>query len=225
MADCGRRGFICGAGAAVLAAGVGSVVRSSSLPQAVMPPGARSFERFRRDCLACGVCMKACPSGLLRPAGLADYGWSGVTLPKVDFTQGACDPACQRCAEACPAGALRPSPAEGRPRLRIGVAETILTDCRMAKGEGCGMCKAACPREAISLALDAEAETLHPQVDRELCIGCGRCLLACPSDPKAIRILPVSVQDLAQNPPRDEFDDLDDFGDEEETNDNQEDLT
>ena len=44
---------------------------------------------------------------------------------------------------------------------------------------GCGACKNACPRNAISLIPDEEGYT-YPRIDEQRCIECGACKEVCP---------------------------------------------
>ena len=195
-----RRAFILGSGAALAVAGVQAAagVSEAPRPRAVMPPGAGTLARLRRSCLACGLCMAACPEKALVPAGILDYGFSGAMMPKLDFARGACDPACARCAEVCPAQALlrfdRPSE---RARQRIGVAEWTRARCRTSSGEACTLCSERCPAAAISLVKDEGGDVAHPRVDAAKCVGCGRCENYCPAAPKAIRVGARDPQDFA----------------------------
>ena len=45
---------------------------------------------------------------------------------------------------------------------------------------GCEACKNICPKNAISMARDAEGFA-YPKIDKELCIQCGKCDATCPS--------------------------------------------
>ena len=192
-----RRAFILGAGATVAAAGVGAAVGVSSRSSAVMPPGAVSFDRFRRICTACGLCQASCPEKVLVPSGLVGYGLAGFMMPRLDFSRGTCDPACSRCAEACPAQAfVRYWPKE-RARIRIGVAEWNRELCKTTKGEACTLCRERCPAGAVELVSDPEGTVAHPRVDGRRCIGCGACENYCPSAGKAIRVRPLATQEFA----------------------------
>lgn len=195
-----RREFILGTGAVLAVAGAQAAAgeSASARPLAVMPPGAGTLKRFRSSCLACGLCMSACPEKVLVPAGILDYGLSGAMMPRLDFTRGACDPTCGRCAEVCPAAALVrfATPAE-RARQRIGLAEWSREHCRTSAGETCTLCSERCPKSAISLVADVGSEVRHPVVDASLCVGCGKCENYCPATPKAIRVRALELQDFA----------------------------
>ena len=44
---------------------------------------------------------------------------------------------------------------------------------------GCSVCADVCPKECISMNMNAEG-FMHPGIDRDECIACGRCMSACP---------------------------------------------
>lgn len=193
-----RREFLLGSGALFAVSGAqASGVGTTDRPLAVMPPGAGTLGRFRRSCLACGLCMSACPSKVLKPAGVLEYGLAGTMMPKLDFVHGSCDPDCTRCSEVCPAAALeRFRPAE-RARIRVGLASWSRERCRTTAGETCTLCSERCPKNAIRLVSDDGESIAHPVVDAEACIGCGKCEHYCPADGKAIRVLGRDLQDFA----------------------------
>lgn len=195
-----RRQFILGSGAVLAVAGAQAAtgVAAEAAPRAVMPRGAGAWRQFRNRCVACGLCMSACPEKVLVPAGILDYGFSGALMPKLDFAKGACDPTCGRCAEVCPAAALTKfATREERARQRIGVAEWTREKCRTSKGETCTLCSERCPKQAIALVKDEGAEIAHPVVSADACIGCGKCENYCPAEGKAIRVRAVDPQDFA----------------------------
>jgi coenzyme F420 hydrogenase subunit beta len=44
---------------------------------------------------------------------------------------------------------------------------------------GCGICKAACPQEAIKIIFSSELGYFIPVINNKKCNGCGRCLFVC----------------------------------------------
>lgn len=196
-----RREFILGSG--VLLAAVGAEAAVGEGPDgaralAVMPPGTGTLGHLRRSCVACGLCMAACPEKVLVPAGVFEYGFAGSMMPKLDFRNGACDPTCTRCAQACPARVFaRFATAQERARQRLGYAVWDPTKCRTTHGEECTLCSSRCPKQAIALVKDDGAEIAHPQVDADACVGCGKCENYCPAAGKAIRVRGTDPQDFA----------------------------
>ena len=163
-----------------------------------MPPGAVSIDVFKARCTACGLCMAACPSRVIRPAGPSAYGLTGLLMPKLDFSVCSCDVECTRCADVCPSHALRRLVPAERARTRVGVAVwDPAAGCTAARGEAeCGLCAVRCPKAAISMAAGADG-TAHPVVDERRCIGCGDCQRLCPAKPGAFRVRPLAVQSFA----------------------------
>jgi len=56
-------------------------------PALIRPPGARQERDFLKRCLACGVCMKVCPTNGLHPAGL-EAGLEGPRLTRAGACRG-----------------------------------------------------------------------------------------------------------------------------------------
>ena len=138
----------------------------------VLPPGAT--KNFDRLCVGCGLCVSACPAGVIKPSlSLKSFG-----QPRLDFRGGHCLTACdQRCARACPAGALVYRTAD-RTKVHMGYAVWKKENCiRTTDGTACTACERKCPVHAIHI-VDG-----FPVVDRETCIGCGACEHVCPARP------------------------------------------
>ncbi|HUJ44545.1 MAG TPA: 4Fe-4S dicluster domain-containing protein [Opitutaceae bacterium] len=208
-AEPGRRAFLAGTGAAVAASlGGGSLLRATvqALPagrsagtegnqrepepsRAICPPGAHSVDRFLERCTACHLCVTACPTHVLRPSFL-EYGMAGVMMPRLDFTQAACNYTCRACGEACPDGAISLLDLADKQLTRIGQARFDEEKCIVkAKGTDCAACSEQCPTQAVTTVPYGRNLRL-PQLNRDLCIGCGGCEHACPVQPlKAIVVI------------------------------------
>jgi len=142
-------------------------------PCRVLPPGAGNAADFARKCVACGLCIAACPEKIIRAStSLSHFG-----KPELDFTRGHCLIGCVRCAQACPAGALRYLQREMKPNVHLGHAIWKQDLCLRTKGEECKACVRKCPVQAIHLVKGV------PVVDKETCIGCGACEHVCPARP------------------------------------------
>lgn len=156
---------------------------------AVIPPGALSRADFLGRCTGCGICVAACPAGIIRPAA-RDLKLRHSLHPVLDFDRGACRFDCVRCTEVCPTGALMPISLRKKHILPIGKARLVADRCvEFADGELCGRCARRCPVGAISFvtataATDGRPRRL-PAVRFDSCIGCGECRAACPSSPAA----------------------------------------
>src|SRR5450759_2177307 len=55
----------------------------------VCPPGGVGIEDFNKDCIACSLCISACPNGVLQPA-LTQYGIAGIMQPVMDYHKSFC---------------------------------------------------------------------------------------------------------------------------------------
>ena len=156
-------------------------------PATILPPGAMSRSRFNVLCVACGRCIKACPSGILRQSTeLASFG-----QPELFFQNDFCRTACKyKCAKACPVGALVPGDASNKRHFHIGVATVDKDQCiRKTDDVECLACSRKCPMNAISI-VDG-----FPSVDPKACIGCGACEHVCASRPApAIHVEPIPAQ-------------------------------
>lgn len=150
------------------------------------PPGALPEEEFLRACILCQECVRACPTGALRPAFLGG-GLAGIGTPVLVPRQGGCalNPSCpDLCAAACPVGAIRPVPRE---KMKIGLAVVRREAClAWDQGAKCLVCVEACLNSA------AIAFNGRVTVDPTRCTGCGRCEAGCPVPGGAIRVEPLA---------------------------------
>ena len=147
------------------------------------PAGARSLKDFSTRCIACQLCVSACPNGVLRPStDLATF-----MQPEMSYEKGYCRPECTRCSSVCPAGAILPVSAEEKSSIQIGHAVVDYSLCVAAsEGVKCGNCARHCPAGAIRLVKkDPENPDSPriPSVDETRCIGCGACEYVCPANP------------------------------------------
>lgn len=198
-ADTGRRAFLTGAamlvGTATVEAqktkfdgGFARVIpkREPERKGRLVPPGARSANDFYSRCTACGLCVAACPNGVLRPSADLEH----LMQPYMSFERGYCRPECTECSKVCPAGAILPITPEEKTDISIGIAEVNYDLCIVNRdGVNCGNCARHCPTGAIHMVKPEGSEFRVPSVDASLCIGCGRCEYLCPSRPhSAIRV-------------------------------------
>ncbi len=168
------------------------------------PPGAVPETDFLRRCIGCGLCMKACPTNTLQPAGTA-AGLSGIFSPRLAPRIGACEPACNACSQVCPTGAIRPLPLEEKTRAKIGTAFILRHKCiAWEMNRPCLVCDEVCPYDAIALRRVPDLTVAVPFVDETRCSGCGLCHHHCPVRPDAaIVVEPVGALRLAEGSYRD----------------------
>ena len=160
--------------------------RAPDRQRSVLPPGALSRERFARQCVGCGLCLKACPEKVIVPSRkLATFG-----QPELDFNGRACNLLCdQQCAKACPAGALRPLPRAQRRDIHFGRAVWHADRCLHKDGVPCTLCSRRCPLNALHVVDNAIV------VDDRACVGCGLCESGCAARPEpAIVVEGLDVQ-------------------------------
>ncbi len=151
----------------------------------IVPAGAASAEHFAQHCTACGLCISACPNGVLRPSTRLE----ALMQPEMSYERGHCRPECVRCSEVCPTGAIKPITVEEKSSTRIGYAVLIKKNCiAFTEGVRCGNCARHCPTGAIEM-VPLEADNDNPKapkipaINEERCIGCGACENLCPSRP------------------------------------------
>ena len=182
-------------GLGVGAAGTLAVRLAGGAGPPLRPPGAADEDRFNGLCVRCGNCVRACPTGILRP-DLGGSGVAGLLTPVVVFESGYCREDCRACGQVCPSGAIARLSLEAKRRRVIGRARVTLTACLLAGGQECTSCLVACPFEAIARVESTVASAPYdcPHVDVTKCNGCGACEAACPTaPPRAMRVFPVAA--------------------------------
>ncbi len=210
-----RRGLLGSA-----AAGVAGLVVLRAAPQArgdafhpdlIRPPGARAEPDFLSRCVACGACMRICPTGALQPAW-TEAGLAGMWTPRLVPRMGYCDYECTACGEVCPTQAIQRLPLEVKQRARIGLAGIDVSRCiPYANGLDCIVCEEHCPVPQKAIYFETvEVETRErqrrtvkrPRVDPHRCTGCGICEHACPfKDRAAIRVTSAGESRHPDNQP------------------------
>jgi len=172
-------------------------------PERIRPPGALAEPHFLDRCIKCGQCMKACPTGVLRPA-FTEAGVNGMWTPVMDLERGYCEYNCVMCGQVCPSGAIERVTIEqkhgvetGEP-VKVGNAFIDRSRCLpWSFGRNCMVCEEVCPvspkaiyKETVTVVLEGKTLELHqPRVSPERCIGCGLCQHECPvNDLAAIRV-------------------------------------
>ena len=146
----------------------------------IVPPGAVSLDNLSAKCVACQLCIQACPNGIIKPSMEVE----SFMQPVLDFSNGYCTPECTRCSEVCPTGAIKPVDEPLKSSLKIGTAVVDPDLCLSAtEGTDCGNCERHCPTGAVQLFWsndDPDDNRAIPVVQENLCIGCGACEYHCP---------------------------------------------
>ncbi len=163
----------------------GMIPSGSKLP--VTPPGSLSHDHFTGKCIACYLCVGACPTNVIVPS-FFDYGLEGFMQPKLDYHKSFCNFDCTRCTEVCPTGALTELDRDTKHITQLGIAKFMYESCIVTVDRtDCGACSEHCPTKAVTMV--PYNGLLLPEVNPELCIGCGACEFACPTEPyKAIYV-------------------------------------
>ncbi len=181
----------------LLAMGVGAVWAAVTVRvfgrggrRALRPPGAVDETRFTGLCVRCGQCVRACPTGIIRP-DLGRFGAASFLTPVIRYDESHCLADCLKCTEVCPSGAIRRLSPESKPSARIGLAKVDESICLVGGGQECSVCVDHCPYEAIRVLFDEEYYAASLKIDAERCNGCGICQVVCVTAPKkAITVLP-----------------------------------
>jgi ferredoxin len=164
----------------------------------IVPPGAEGSDNMKRRCVACQLCVSACPNNVLRPSGKL----STFMQPEMSFERGYCRPECVECSMVCPSGAIKEITAADKSAISIGHAVWIKENCVVYTEElACTTCERHCPTKAITLVpvnpestqqqgpqmgfpgMSRRPVLRYPVVNKELCIGCGACEYLCPARP------------------------------------------
>ncbi len=195
-ADQGRRAFLVSgviAGTAVAAkaqdmkvdGGLAAISRADKPERQtpLVPAGSLSLKNFSDHCVACQLCVSACPNHVLRPS--TDL--HTLMQPEMSYERGYCRPECTTCSDLCPAGAISPVSVEEKSSIQIGHAVIDLDLCVVNTYEvKCGNCARHCPAGAIRMVRkdpENKDSLMIPTVNEERCIGCGACENLCPARP------------------------------------------
>ena len=189
-----RRGFVTGA-----LAGLGTAwcmrkgLAAPEAPLAIRPPGTVPEDLFLRQCVRCGECIRACPSGVLQPSSF-DRGLDELWTPRAAPDWSGCERSCNICGQVCPTGAIRALPMEEKRAARMGQAAVNEQTCLPHAGRAaCQLCLdqcAAAGHRAIEFLRvqiemdenglpDEDSGFLAPVVQPDKCVGCGQCQARC----------------------------------------------
>jgi MauM/NapG family ferredoxin protein len=153
----------------------------------IRPPGSVPEEDFTARCIACGQCMKACPTNAIQPCAFHD-GFHRLYTPKIAPRIGGCEEKCYLCGHVCPTGAIRDLTYEQKRFAKIGTAVIDRHRClAWEQNKECLVCDEVCPYNAIESRLVETTTGLFrvPIVEEDLCLGCGLCEQHCPINDKA----------------------------------------
>jgi len=159
-----------------------AMIRHDMTGRLIRPPGAVPEDLFRGRCIACGQCMKACPTNAIQPCGLTD-GFSRMYTPKIVPRIGGCEEKCFLCGRVCPTQAIRPLTYDDKSFAKIGTAVINRHRClAWEQNKECLVCDEVCPYNAIEMKMVQTDKELFkvPIVYEDVCMGCGMCEQRCP---------------------------------------------
>jgi MauM/NapG family ferredoxin protein len=202
-ADLGRRHVVAGVlgGVALVPAlRADAIGKRDEHGRLIRPPGAVPEDQFLSQCIACGACMKACPTNALQPCVPSD-GFGRLFTPRVVPRIGGCEEKCHLCGYVCPTGAIRKLPLEEKRYVKIGTAVIDRHRClAWSQNKECLVCDEICPYNAIEARVVETTKGLFkvPVVFEDYCLGCGMCEQHCPiNDTAAIVVYKFGRQRLA----------------------------
>jgi len=110
--DISRRGFVLSLASgifAVPAVRLSNKLGSNWYHKVIRPPGALPEDEFLKRCIKCGQCMRACPTNVIQPGGIAG-GLENLWTPILNNRIGSsgCQLNCVACGQVCPTSAIRP---------------------------------------------------------------------------------------------------------------------
>jgi MauM/NapG family ferredoxin protein len=159
-----------------------AVDRADGRGRLIRPPGALPEPDFSARCIACGNCMKACPTNVIQPCSVND-GFNRLFTPKIVPRIGFCDAKCSLCGYACPTGALQKLPVSEKAFAKIGTAVIDRHRClAWSQNKECQVCDEVCPYNAIEPRMieTTKGPFIVPVVWEDRCMGCGLCENKCP---------------------------------------------
>ncbi len=149
----------------------------------ILPPGAQDSHNMKRNCVACQLCVSACPNDVLHPSPRL----ATLMQPEMTYEKGYCRPECVECSLVCPTGAIEKITPADKTAVSIGNAVWIEDNCVVNRDNvPCTECERHCPTKAIVLVArnPEDPRSLKiPAIDNTLCIGCGACEHLCPARP------------------------------------------
>lgn len=149
------------------------------------PPGSLPEDLLKCVCIRCGNCIKACPTGIIKPS-INSGDLTGLMTPELDFSLSYCLPECTACGDVCPSGAITTFSEKEKKQLYIGIVKIKLDQCLLTNNKECNQCKLACAYNAVEIKHFENNFAAVPEVNTSLCIGCAACKIVCP--PGAIYI-------------------------------------